>query len=301
MRILFGLPTKTERVYPPFSPQQIALLNRWQAAVLADSLRCPRHGKVLRDSTILVAHESGWQCHFTSSDYPNLPCSYTHDCAYAGMLDEVGVEYLEKHGVQYMNVSLDDATDQSDLLVFSGQDLAIAAYDQVDLNWEEVAERTTIDERRGLVVVQTVALEDLVDVAIIAVESTANWDSRAEELARMTIGPRIDILQKRLAECGKLNMEAIEVLRDLRRVVQRRNRLAHGDLGWRQHRICPHEDGKGRILEAEWVLIDRRSGAAERITLSGLRRDLEDAIGCYIKARVWADGLSPRPSGGSRS
>jgi hypothetical protein len=47
------------------------------------------------------------------------------------------------------SLSFDDPSDD-DLVVFSGHDLMLSRYDHMDLDWQEVAERTAIDERRGL-------------------------------------------------------------------------------------------------------------------------------------------------------
>ena len=60
------------------------------------------------------------------------------------------------------SLSFDDESDE-ELYVFSGNDLLISHYDIADLDWEEVAERSLIDQRRGLVITQVAVLEDLVD------------------------------------------------------------------------------------------------------------------------------------------
>jgi hypothetical protein len=46
------------------------------------------------------------------------------------------------------SVSFDDE-DGEELYVFSGGDLLMTHYDAADLDWEEVAERAALDERRG--------------------------------------------------------------------------------------------------------------------------------------------------------
>jgi hypothetical protein len=48
-------------------------------------------------------------------------------------------------------VSFDNDSNEQ-LSVFSGNDLLITQYDVSDLDWPEVAERSALDERRGLVI-----------------------------------------------------------------------------------------------------------------------------------------------------
>ena len=60
------------------------------------------------------------------------------------------------------SVSFDDDNDE-ELSVLSGYDLLIAHYDVADLDWREVAERSALDQRRGLVITQAAVLEDLID------------------------------------------------------------------------------------------------------------------------------------------
>jgi len=57
---------------------------------------------------------------------------------------------------------VDDDSDE-DLCVFSGSDLLISYYDVADLDWQDVAERSAIDERRGLVIAQVAALADPIE------------------------------------------------------------------------------------------------------------------------------------------
>jgi hypothetical protein len=56
-------------------------------------------------------------------------------------------------------LSFDDESDDDDLRVFSGSDLLTSHNDIVDLDWGEIAARTAIDERKGLVFTQTVVIE----------------------------------------------------------------------------------------------------------------------------------------------
>lgn len=64
------------------------------------------------------------------------------------------------------SLSFDDDSADS-LWVHSISDLSIGYWEARDLDWEEVVERTALDERRGLVIAQTLVLEDLVNDAII--------------------------------------------------------------------------------------------------------------------------------------
>jgi hypothetical protein len=41
----------------------------------------------------------------------------------------------------------------------------------------------------------------------------------------------------------------------------------------------------------EWVMKSRRSKAVERITMSRLRQDLHDAIGCFRRMLLYAERL----------
>jgi hypothetical protein len=47
--------------------------------------------------------------------------------------------------------------------VFTGEDLLIGHYDQADVDWEGIAERTAVEELRGKVVVQATLLDGLLD------------------------------------------------------------------------------------------------------------------------------------------
>ncbi len=65
-----------------------------------------------------------------------------------------------------LSLSFDDDSEEP-LFVFSGEDLLMAHIDEVDLDWEEVAERSILDERRGLVITQVAVLEELIDEFIL--------------------------------------------------------------------------------------------------------------------------------------
>src|SRR3990172_7571809 len=96
------------------------------------------------------------------------------------------------------SVSSDDDNDE-ELSVFSGDDLLIAHHDVADLDWREGAERSALDQRRGLVITQGAVLEDLIDEFILYLADPIDVDEYQAELDRLTIGPRLDRLEKLLA------------------------------------------------------------------------------------------------------
>ena len=114
----------------------------------------------------------------------------------------------------------------------------------------------------------------------------------------MTIGPRLDLFERGLIECGLLDERARARLDDLRAVVRRRNQLAHGTLHCRPAHIVPIKDLAHQDVELEWVLEDRRTHQAERVSMTGLRDDLGDAIGAFAAMLGYAETfmeLAPYP------
>lgn len=195
------------------------------------------------------------------------------------------------------NVSFDDS-DEEGLYVFSGDDLVISFHDQVDLDWREVAERTLIDERRGLVVLQVAALEDLIDDFIMHLADDPDQEGFYSKLTRKTIGPRLDLLVKLLKEQDVMDDEIEKVLADVQKLVERRNLLAHGTIHLRPvggiRRTFPLKADS----ELEWVIKSRRSPTPQRLTMSELREDLHEAIGCFMAMLKCANALvakTPRP------
>jgi hypothetical protein len=183
------------------------------------------------------------------------------------------------------SISFDDDSDE-DLCVFSGSDLLISHYDFADLDWQEVAERSAIDERRGLVITQVAVLDDLVDDFIVYLVDPVDCTEHQAKLDRRTIGVRLDDLESLLASADLLDSDAVDVLEMLRRVVHRRNQLAHGTIYCRR----PVTFGSWRDgIELEWVLADRRSGATERLTMAGLREDVYAAIGAFTGLLAYAE------------
>lgn len=176
------------------------------------------------------------------------------------------------------SVSFDDE-DDGELHVFSGNDLLIAHYDLMDLDWSEIAERTMLDERRGLVIAQVAVLEDMVDEFIHYLDDPPTPDALQAKLERQTLGPRLDLLESLLRR-GNLADSGVErLLAELRTVVERRNELAHGTLYWRPIGGPPPLPLTDQDVMVEWIVRGRRGRTTRRITMSGLRRDLYDAIG----------------------
>ncbi len=150
------------------------------------------------------------------------------------------------------SLSFDDDPDDDDLCVFSGQDLLMAHMDEVDLDWEEVAERSILDERRGLVITQVAVLEELIDEFILYVVDPADPEDYQRRLDCKTIGPRIDELKKALKNRDLLDAAGAELLADLRAIVNIRNELAHGTIYRTLLYVVPIQEIRTRDLELEW-------------------------------------------------
>jgi hypothetical protein len=195
--------------------------------------------------------------------------------------------------VPFVSVSFDDP-DEAPLYVFSGRHLLIGHYDQVDLDWEEVAERTAIDERRGLVITQVAVLEDLLDEFILYLEDPVKIDRLREDLAAQTIGPRITRLEDLLRLHDLLDASGTGIIRELRRLVSLRNRLAHGTIDRQPTRIVPVREWSTTTIELEWVLVDRRSRTFERLSMAALRKALVDAQSCFFEMLRFAETLVER-------
>jgi hypothetical protein len=193
-------------------------------------------------------------------------------------------------------VSFDDDSEE-DLFVFSGNDLLISHYDVADLDWLEVAERSLIDERRGLVIMQVAVLEDLVDEFILYLADPDDLDAFRTQLSRRTIGPRLDMLESYLDGADLLDREAGQHLSELRLIVDRRNRLAHGTIRCRPTGLVQIQDLGLHDVELEWVLVDRRSGETERISMAALRQELLEAVGAFSALLAYAEAFVRRALG----
>lgn len=191
------------------------------------------------------------------------------------------------------SLSFDD-DDDSEVCVFSGPDLLISHYDSADLDWQEVAERSAIDERRGLVITQVAVLEDLVDEVLIYMEDPADVEEFRRKLDQRTLGPRLDLLDAGLRRRGLLDERGLKCLTDLRTVAQRRNQLAHGTVHLRLVRLVPICELSHGALQLEWVLVDRRSRQTERISMARLRQDVADAVGAFMGLLAFVECLVER-------
>jgi hypothetical protein len=187
------------------------------------------------------------------------------------------------------SVSFDDGNDE-ELSVFSGYDLLIAHYDVADLDWREVAERSALDQRRGLVITQAAVLEDLIDEFILYLADPIDVDEYQAELDRLTIGPRLDRLEKLLAAVNMFDADASVALEGVRRVAIRRNELAHGTIHCRP--VEPVELG-GWLdgIPLEWIIISRRSRTIESITcFSSMLQYAEQFVEAALPPRNYGGG-----------
>ncbi|SCL50608.1 hypothetical protein GA0070617_1535 [Micromonospora yangpuensis] len=286
LRIVLGLPTHTPKVHAPFAPEQVALLRRWQAVPSVAHMRCPRHGDVQRGSSELVPCANGWRCHFRTPDYPDLACSYAVDWVYAGMLEEDSIRALEEMSVEVVEVSFDDGSNEP-LNVFSDYDLLLSFQDAADLDWEEVAERSALDERRGLVITQSTVLEDLLGDVILQLERLSDPERRQREIGQWMIGKRLSRVETLLSSGGYLEASSNFPREALYGAVRRRNELAHGSIIRVIGDAYPRTDGPGKTRRVEWQLVDRRTRESRLITMAGLREDLYAAIAAYTDLLLW--------------
>jgi hypothetical protein len=201
------------------------------------------------------------------------------------------------------SVSFDDDSVE-ELFVFSGNDLLTAHYAVGDLDRREVAERAALDQRRGLVIAQVAVLEDLIDEFILYLVDPIDVDAYQAKLDRRTIGPRVDRLEKLLARANVLDSTAVAALETIRQVVARRNELAHRTIHCRP--VEPVEpDSWIDGIPLEWILFSRRTRTEERITMVGLRQDVNAATSAMSSMLRYAERfveVAPRPRnyGGGR-
>ena len=190
-----------------------------------------------------------------------------------------------------ISVCFDDPGDE-ELSVFSGNDLLVSQYDGPDLDWQEVAERSKIDQRRGLVIAQVAVLEDLVDEFLAYLIDPVDPAELAAKLDAKTIVPRITWLRFEMKRAQLLDDETEALIDELDRVAQRRNELAHGILHWRL------VAGQSRLLrdllrqpevELEWIITNRRTRSRQRITMLELRQNLYDAIAVFMAMLDYAE------------
>ncbi|RKN50460.1 hypothetical protein D7223_01290 [Micromonospora endolithica] len=240
-----------------------------------------------RKGSDLVPDVNGWHCAFRTPDYPDLACSYTVDWAYAGMLDERNVRSLEEMSVDVVEVSFDDDSDEP-LNVFSDYDLLLSFHDTVDLDWEEIAERSALDERRGLAITQSTVLEDLLGDVILQLERPDDPETRRSELDQWMIGKRLNRVESLLASSAPPDADRSFPREELWAAVRRRNELAHGNITRVISEAYPRADGPGKTQRVEWHLVDRRTHGSQLITMAGLREDVYAAIAAYTSLLRWA-------------
>jgi hypothetical protein len=198
----------------------------------------------------------------------------------------------------HRSLSFDDE-EKEELCVFSGYDLILAHHDEIDLDWHEVAERSTIDECRGLVIAQVAVLEDLIDEFLVYLEDPTDTEAYQRQLDRKTVGPRLELLERELLRVGLLDQRAADLMTDLRAGVKRRNQLAHGTIDRRYVPDPSEEHPQIFDVDWEWVLIDRRSHDVERISMAGLRHDVYDSIGVFTAMLAYTASFvehAPRPA-----
>jgi hypothetical protein len=204
-------------------------------------------------------------------------------------------------------LSFDDESGDEDLRVFSGSDFLMSHYDIAELDWEEIAYRTAIDERRGLIITQTVVIEDVIDEFILYLEDPPDSNKyRTETLGNWAAGRRRQHLEALLSSAGLLDDRAAQLLEECRRVGLRRNTLAHGTIEPRlvnvakpDQVVVPIDELDQADLAIEWTLTDRRTGEAERVSMARLRQDLYAAIGLVYELLNYAEYFverAPRPN-----
>jgi hypothetical protein len=201
------------------------------------------------------------------------------------------------------SASFDDDSDD-ELFVFSGNDLLTAHYDLADFDQREVAERSELDKRRGLVIAQVAVLEDLIDEFILYLVDPADVAAYQAQLDQLTLGPRVSRLKKLLRRAKLLDATAVAALGAIRDALDRRNELAHGTIHCRP--VEPVEPGSWIDgIPREWIIISRRTRNVQRITMAGLRQDVNAAISAMSSMLLYAERfveVAPRPRnyGGGR-
>lgn len=197
----------------------------------------------------------------------------------------------------FVSLTFDD-DDETSLDVFSGEDLLTAHYDQVDLDWEEVAERSIIDERRGLVITQVGVLDDVLDEYILYMADPVDVAAYRRKLDSITTGPRLDRFEHLMRGLEIRIAGMAQLVTDLRTVIAVRNRLTHGTIYRRPTRMVPIADWPKSTIELEWVLLDRRDRTTQRVSMAGLRQTLNEAQGCVMGLLDLAERfveIAPRP------
>jgi hypothetical protein len=118
-------------------------------------------------------------------------------------------------------------------------------------------------------------------------------------------GSLVKVPPKLLRQTGLIDRRATQLLDECRAVGERRNTLAHGTISPRLFNaaqpdlvVVPVDEIGGASLAIEWILTDRRTGARERVSMTRLRQDLENAHGLVGDLLNYAEELverAPRP------
>jgi hypothetical protein len=90
----------------------------------------------------------------------------------------------------------------------------MAHLDVMDLDWEEVTERSILDQRRGLVITQVAVLEELIDEFILYIVDPEDPVEYQNDLDRKTIGPRLNDLERELGIRDLLDSRGAELIAD---------------------------------------------------------------------------------------
>jgi hypothetical protein len=109
--------------------------------------------------------------------------------------------------------------------------------------------------------------------------------------------PRVDRLEKLLTRAKTLDSAAVAALEKVRHAVARRNELAHGTIHCRP--VEPVEPGSWIDgIPLEWNLVSRWARTEQRITMAGLRQDVNAAISAMSSMLLYAERfveVAPRP------
>lgn len=98
---------RSKDVQAPFTPEQVATLNRFQAGGWFHPFTCGRRSQHREDEGVLIAAVEGWAC-------PVERCEYVQQWAHWFMADPVFVERGEKnHRRMWSGLTNGDSDDDS--------------------------------------------------------------------------------------------------------------------------------------------------------------------------------------------
>lgn len=128
---------------------------------------------------------------------------------------------------------------------------------------------------------QTIAIEDLLVEGTLYVEDPVDLAGRESAIAGWTFGRKVGALRTALRNSQLLDRVAHSTLARLDRVVEDRNVVAHGVLIRRPTTIVPIAELTTDLV-LEWVLLDRRSGEAQEVTMSWLRSLVHESQSAFL-------------------